>query len=258
MRTEFRLVREGNVLHTPPHHTSMAVAVAVTVPGGNRPCIRPCGAGAGAGGPLLAGCTVAALTWQSPGTGTSPPAIVEEFRRRLSSRGEEEIADLFRQSIVEQDMADHGVIIAGYGSTATRPEIWRIDLRGGVCDGARCVAGGDEPLILWFGEIEALGRLYRQCAPLFGRILDESGISPEERDRLVRAFRDHLTSPHPIPPLALGDVITLTSSLADLVEGAARYLPGVVPLAGPVEIAAVTREEGVVRVGRDREQVIAF
>lgn len=129
---------------------------------------------------------------------------------------------------------------AGYGATATRPEIWQIDLRGGVCDGARCVAGGDESAIHRVGEIEALGRLYRQCTPLFGRILDESGISPEERDRLVRAFRDHLTSPHPLPPLALGDVITLTRSLADLVEGAARYLPELVPLAGPVEIAAVS------------------
>jgi len=165
--------REGNVLHTriQPHHTSMAVAVAVKVPGGIVLASGRAGPVPGRDAtpsivPLPEGCPAALLAWGSPDTGIPPAALAERFRGRISAGSEEgyslhEIAGLFQQSVVEQDLPCHGAIIAGYDATGPRPEIWRIDLRAGEGDGPRCVAAGEGSAIHWAGEIGVLGHLCR-------------------------------------------------------------------------------------------------
>lgn len=133
-----------------------------------------------------------------------------------------------------------GFMIAGFSAQADHPEVWTVEIRDGECAGPVLVLGpADAGRLAWRGESEALDRLlYGANAAARVRMMVR-GLTEESAAALLEDEENLAT-----PAMPMQDAIDLVRYLADVTTGFARFRMGPPTVAGPIDIAAITRHQG--------------
>jgi hypothetical protein len=215
---------------------------------------------------LIKGIHVGAISWGSGSIGqASIETLVKDFRKKVSDSDPEwkidtqsytieDIAQKFRKFIFDQhyskefkdwpEKPDLGFLIVGYSTKRPLAEIWRIEINNGNCQGPELIGKEQDIGIHWFGEIEAIGRLYKGFSIHLPTVLEEAGLNPEQIKKVLQLSNERLTVPFVIPPMPVQDAINLARFLVDMTEQYSKYRPGAPTVGGPIEIAAITKHEG--------------
>lgn len=215
---------------------------------------------------LVKGVPVGAITWGAGSIGqASTETLAKDFRRLITDDDPnwtinsddysiEDIANKFKHFIYNNHYVpefkewpkkpDIGFLIVGYSIKRPLPEVWQIDIENGKCHGPKKVAQEDDVGIHWFGEIEAIGRLYKGFSLGLGDVLEEAKLSPEKIQEVIDICNDRLIIPLATPPMPIQDAINLARFLVEMTEQFSKYTPGAPTVAGPIEIAAITKHEG--------------
>lgn len=134
--------------------------------------------------------------------------------------------------------------IGGYSAGKDLGEIWRIEIKDGVCGDPVCEAEQDSPChIGWGGAPEAVNRLVLGYGGQIGRALEASGVPETKiRDAITQISRfTQAQLVHPAMPTS--DAIDLARFLAETTKSFVRFSPGSNSVGGNVDIATVTKHE---------------
>jgi hypothetical protein len=147
--------------------------------------------------------------------------------------------------LAKEDWPYLGMMISGYSSGESKPEVWRVTLAGGdatvTADSRRETLTG----LSWGGDGTAVQRLLLgfdwRLPEGLGK---ELGLKPEtvlDAVKKVAASVEPLFLPSSMP---IQDVIDFAHFLVDMSAKYSRYTPGYQTIGGPIDIAAVTKHEG--------------
>ncbi len=221
---------------------------------------------------LCKGLPIGAMTWGLGSIGNaSIETLTKDLRRRFAgedlahadwridhqSYTMEEVASRFRafmfdefyqpafQGVVTQQPLDIGFAVAGYSAGETSPEVFIVEVKGGVCDAPTLIHPKASSGLFWQGQPEAISRLVYGTGINLPIVLKENfGIPPDQMDRAVEVFRQRLEIPFVLSAMPLQDAIDLAEFLADLTIKFTRFTPGAPSVGGPIEIAAISKHEG--------------
>ncbi len=215
---------------------------------------------------LVKGVPIGAITWGAGSIGqASTETLAKDFRILITDDDPKwkidpenysikDIADKFKHFIYDlhyvpafkdwPEKPDLGFLIVGYSIKHPLPEVWQIDIENGECQGPRLVAQEGDVGIHWFGEVEAIGRLYMGFGSGMRKILEEAQLNPTKVEEVIQLCNKKLIIPLVTPPMPIQDAINLARFLVDMTEQFSKYTPGAPTVAGPIEIAAITKHEG--------------
>jgi len=161
------------------------------------------------------------------------------------------VRDFFRPRYLRRFMATGdaepmGFILAGYSAGASSAEVWSVRLAGSKVEAPTLVLSQeDTDGLYWEGEGKALSRLLRGASPELRNRFPELNIPAEELARRLEA-----TTPVWHAAMPMQDAIDVVRYLAEVVVGYVRFTPGVLAVAPPIDIAAITTYEGFQWVAR--------
>jgi hypothetical protein len=210
---------------------------------------------------------VGAITWGAGSIGqASISTLVKDFRKIImedeahkideKSYTVKYIAEKFFDFIYNQNYLkafeswpdiqkpDIGFIIGGYSSQSAHAETWLIDIIGGKCNGPILRRASENCGADWFGEPEAITRLYKGFSPKIFSLLKSVGFPDQQIQQLELLFTENLEIPLIMPAMPIQDVIDIAHFLVDLTCKYSKYSPGPPTVGGPIEIAAITKHEG--------------
>ncbi len=133
-----------------------------------------------------------------------------------------------------------GFLIAGFSANRPRPEVWEIliDAEGNSPSPRLLWEESQAGVITYRGQPEALNRLVFGYSSGALERLAGFGVPPEEAVNLVADFAQMAHSAMPIQ-----DALDLVDFLANTTCGFVRFVPGHPTVAGPIDLAAITKHE---------------
>lgn len=205
------------------------------------------------------------ITWGAGSIGNmSISTLVKDFRDNITRVVDkkvdvynykvEDIGKLFAEFIYtryQKEFAgwpqkpDVGFVIAGYSSGQEMAEEWLIEITNGVCCGPILKRKIDETGLSWYGQPEAITRLYKGFATKLPELLVSTGIMDQQNiGNFLDIVAQNCEIPLTHPAMPIQDAIELAEFLVDLTEKYFRFIPGPQTVGGPIEIATITKHEG--------------
>lgn len=140
---------------------------------------------------------------------------------------------------------DIGFAIVGYSSGEEMAEEWLININNGVCAGPTLLRKKEETGLSWYGQPEAITRIYKGfAANLPGVLVEHNIILGEQLNSVIDLIRQNCEIPLTHPAMPIKDAIDLAEFLVDLTEKYSKFAPGPQTVGGPIEIASITKHEG--------------
>ena len=193
--------------------------------------------------------------------------LVKDFRQKIMSETDsvridpdnytiEEVASIFKnfiydetyaeyfKSILKQDCPYLGFIIAGYSSTQSLPEVWKIPIIEGQCNNPILVQDQHFTGMCWDGEPEPVMRLMMGFGSNLPFILKDAGINDVKIAEIMELCKRDLDARFVTAPMPIQDVVELAAFLAETAVKWAKYRPGADSIGGPIDLAAITKYEG--------------
>lgn len=211
-------------------------------------------------------------TWGLGGIGNASIAILaKDLRKRLMGEDEafkdvrleeknytiEHVANLARQFFCDEhylsefiDIPEHekpfiGFKVAGYSAGEGLPELWQFEIDKGQCKGPEIIYPTNKIGISCHGQPEAITRLINGFSPSLENILkNEFGVPNEQAEQAMDIIGSKLEVPFVHPAMPIQDAIDLAASLVDVSIMFYRFCPGAPTVAGPIDVAAITKYEG--------------
>jgi hypothetical protein len=144
-----------------------------------------------------------------------------------------------------------GFLVAGFSSSGTTAEEYKIIVRDGVCAGPERIREKSACGVSWEGEPEAISRLLLGYGTGLGEILLQNFSLPASQvDDALDLIGQRLNIPVLQPGMPFQDAIELARFLVDVSIQWSRFIPGAPSVGGPIEIAAITKHEGFKWVSR--------
>jgi hypothetical protein len=197
-------------------------------------------------------------------------SLVKDFRNEISNPNNgigikkedytvEQIATKFRKFIYDDHYLPHYaklpekpdliLFIAGYSKIKSKidsfSEIWEIVVSGGTCAPPRAVCAPQESGIHPRGMVEPIYRLLTGVSPLLdNEVLCNAGLDDKKRAEILQLCQQKLMVPFVIPAMPIQDAIDLAIFLVDMTENYYKFAPYASGVAGPIEIASITKHEG--------------
>jgi 20S proteasome alpha/beta subunit len=210
---------------------------------------------------LCKGYPIGAITWGSGSIGDSSIAtLIKDFRKKITdekvckkSYDIEKIANLLSDFIFNQynlafsawpEKPELGFVIAGYGSNKDYSEEWSIRIIKGKLIPPAIIRGKSQSGMSWYGEPEAITRLYFGHSNGLPNVLHKSGLSDEKINEIMQRSREELGIPFVIPAIPIKDAIDLAEYFVDTTIKFSKFSPGAPTVGGPIDIAVITKHEG--------------
>ena len=141
--------------------------------------------------------------------------------------------------------------VGGYSSGADMGEIWRIDIRNGVCPPPHCEASADQASrVCWGGAPEAINRLVLGYSQALETALEHGGIPKENLGSALTEIAQYTQANLEHPAMPTSDAIELARFLAETTKQFVRFLPGANSVGGHIDIATITKHENFKWVSR--------
>ncbi|MCM0759625.1 hypothetical protein M7775_13785 [Sporomusa sphaeroides DSM 2875] len=204
---------------------------------------------------------------------TSIGTLVKDFRQKITSETDniridrenytiQEVAEKFKKFIYDDNYMQAfqiippaeqpylGFLIAGYSSGQPLPEVWKIAIINGCCQGPFLVQ--DQPItgICWDGEPEPIIRLMMGFGSKLPLILNSVGLNQEKIAEIMERCKNDLDAGFITAPMPIQDVSELAIFLAETAAKWAKYRPGADSIGGPIDSAAITKYEGFKWINR--------
>ncbi|KYZ76653.1 hypothetical protein AXX12_09540 [Anaerosporomusa subterranea] len=193
--------------------------------------------------------------------------LVKDFRNYAMSTGHQfnidptnytiqDVAEKFKQFIFDMNynqafqttpVADRpylGFHIAGYSTGQSLPEVWRIYIAQGQCNGPINAQGQGITGICWDGEPEPVIRLMKGFGTQLPTILANAGIPPAKIQDIMNQCGIELDAGFITAPMPIQDAAELAAFLVETASKWAKYRPGADSIGGHTDIAAITKHEG--------------
>ena len=214
---------------------------------------------------LKKGFPIGVISWGSGSIGqASISSLAKDFRTLLDKSDKykfnpdnytiEEIAKNFKDFIYNENYVKEfkdwkekpalGFMIVGYSSNQPMAEEWKIDIRGGVCDGPYNIRKQNQIGITWNGEPEAINRIFLGYSSHLGKVLETAGLESNKIREILKAAKEQLTIPMVTAAMPIQDTTDLASFLVESTINFSKFAPGAATVEGPIEIAAITKHEG--------------
>lgn len=215
---------------------------------------------------LYKGLPIGAITWGIGSIGHSSIATLSrDFRKLISSENGdwkidpatytmEDVANKFKKFIYDDnyinafnnwlEKPDLGFIIAGYSSKKSLAEEWKIQIKGGKCNGPILLRTEAQVGLTANGMPDCVSRLYFGSSMELPNVLRDSGLVDPMIQRVMQLSRQRMTAPLVVPPMAIQDVIDLAIFLVEATINFVKFSPGAPSVGGPIEVAAITKHEG--------------
>ncbi|MBI4829827.1 MAG: hypothetical protein HY804_13685 [Nitrospinae bacterium] len=217
---------------------------------------------------LYKGLPVGAVTWGAGSIGRSSiSTLMKDLRRRFTSSSDpkwkldkpsyemrgiaEKVKNYFYDELYCPEFESWpekpslGFIVTGYSANKTSDESYLIEINSGICSGVNPVRENHAQGIIWRGQPEAINRLLLGHSGDFPQILSAKLGVPEDQIAVVmNIITEGLQAPLLISPMPVQDAIDLARFLVDVTINYLRFSPGAPTVAGPIEIAAITKHEG--------------
>lgn len=138
-----------------------------------------------------------------------------------------------------------GFLVFGYSSGREMAEAYAYELNNGPSVAPSQVIGVDNVGISQWGQPECVERLTRGFdIKLMALYLKSKGLTDHEILTELSAMSSAISVPMYHEAMPIQDAIELTEFLIETTKKYVRFRPGVEGVAGPVDIAAVTKHEG--------------
>jgi hypothetical protein len=219
---------------------------------------------------LRKGLPIGAITWGSGSIGQdSISTIIKDLRERLTGDDPDHkdwkldpakyeiqsVADKLKEFVYDdlytkafKDFPQKpplGFIVAGYSARAQLADEFQIDIQDGKCNGPRLLRKREESGMTWAGEPEAVNRLVTGVGSAMPNILKQNfGVPEEEVNQALAIIHQTMQVPMILPAMPLQDAIDLADFMVDLTIKFARFRVGAPTVGGPIEIAAISKQEG--------------
>lgn len=209
---------------------------------------------------------IGVITWGAGSIGsTSTSTLIKDFRNIIMNDKEKkidvnnwcikDICDKFVDFIYTNkyltafsswpQKPDVGFVIAGYSYKEEMAEEWLIQINNGVCNGPILRRPKEATGLSWYGQPEAITRIYKGFGTLLPNIIESSGIVPKDKiDDLMNIISENCETSLTHPAMPIQDAVELAEFLVDLTEKYSKYEPGPQTVGGPIEIASITKHEG--------------
>lgn len=220
---------------------------------------------------LVTGCPVGAMTWGAGSIGSASISnLAKHLRRRLMGDDPqhpdwelqcdgytmEAVARRTKEFFHDEQYVTHfastkakdrpylGLCVTGYSAGCQLPEVWQIEMGQGCSPDPLLVAKQEDCALYWYGEREAISRLVYGYGMGIGKALEALSVPKDQIKPAIEGLKAGLTAQLLTPPMPIQDAVDLARFLVDTTIGFMRFNPGASTVAGPVDIAAVTRYEG--------------
>lgn len=215
---------------------------------------------------LKKGSPIGGMTWGIGSIGyASISTLIKDLRQRFDSEDAdwkiepnnytiEDVAKKVRKFLFEEKYQPLyqnapkkptlGFLVAGYSSGQELAEEWLIDIAEGNCAEPKLERPQEEIGCLWYGQPEAIMRLFLGYGSGLPHVLQQMGIPPDQLVPAMQQITAELAVPLVIAPMPIQDTIDLAEFLVQLAIMYSRFSPGPPTVGGPVESAAITKHEG--------------
>jgi hypothetical protein len=223
---------------------------------------------------LRKGLPIGAITWGSGSIGLSSiSTLAKDLRRRFM--GEEpdyeswhidpenytiaDVAARVREFMYEDlylsAMADWpkdvekpplGFVVAGYSPSKPMAEEYQFLIADGDCTDPQLLRPEDHCGVTWNGEPEAITRLILGHGTQLPQVLEKQlGVPAAQIGPAMALIDQNLAAQLVQPAMPFQDAIALAEFLVDLTIQVSRFAPGAPTVGGPIEVAAISKHEGV-------------
>ena len=221
---------------------------------------------------LKKGLPIGLITWGMGSIGTSSiSTLAKDLRKRLSGQDEahtdwklgdrydiKQVAVMVRKFMYEEmyvpafkdwpQKPELGFIVAGYSHDPVMADMadeYHILIKDGQCTEPTLLRKNAESGLTWSGVPEALTRLVMGFSSALPQILvNVLKVPPAEIPQIAATLQKALTAPILQAAMPLQDAIDLAEFMVDLTINWVRFCPGEPIVAGPIEIAAISKHEG--------------
>lgn len=133
-----------------------------------------------------------------------------------------------------------GFLIAGFSGASDKAEVWVVEVDNqGNCDPPYLQWDENSAgVITWRGVTESLDRLLTGMTEAAFNRLVGAGVAPDAAYQILMQFAPLANAAMPIQ-----DAIDLVNYLARVACGYVRFVPGAPTVAGPIDVAAITKHE---------------
>ena len=143
-----------------------------------------------------------------------------------------------------QAQSELGLAVAGFSAGSDEAELFTLEMTKAACKGPAAPGAAGKPLLIWWGQTEAIVRLANGVSGALPQALLQLGVKQSELQGYVGAIRAKTALPLVWPGMPIGETIDLAEFLVETTTRFVRFAPGGQVVGGPVEIAAMTRHEG--------------
>lgn len=145
-----------------------------------------------------------------------------------------------------QELPDHaldlGLLVAGYSADADEPQAFEIVLSAdGTPEPSEIIV--HDTGAQWWGQPEAITRLLLGISQGMPQALLNLGVPPPNVQGYTQAIVDQVRVQMVSPAMPIQDAIDLAEFLVETTIKFVRFSPGHPTVAGPIEVAAVTKHE---------------
>jgi hypothetical protein len=212
---------------------------------------------------LCKGKPVGSITWGSGSIGqASISTLMKDFRKEkqdILSKEDfhvEEISHELSKFVYEDNFKPAyktwpknsrpriGFMVSGYSAGDSFAEEWKFDIINGELKGPNKIRGKEQTGITWNGEPEALYRLILGISNGLTSVLQDCGVDDNLIKEILDKAQDKLTIPFVMSPMPIKDAIDLAEFFVQTTINFSKFSPGAPTVAGPIDIAAITKHEG--------------
>lgn len=144
-----------------------------------------------------------------------------------------------------------GFLVAGYSSDSDEPQAFVLEVNGPGSVQLTEVLAGDTGAS-WWGQPEAIARFLGGMSLAVPNALVNLnvGLGPDEARAVASAVQQQINPQMVSPAMPIQDAIDLAEFLVHLTIQYVRFSPGPPTVGGPIEIATITKHEGLKWVRR--------
>jgi hypothetical protein len=215
---------------------------------------------------LKKGLPVGGMTWGSGSIGyASISTLIKDLRQRFDSDDRdwkidlnnytiEDVAKKVRKFLFEEkyqpqyqnasEKPSMGFLVAGYSSGQGLAEEWLVEIAEGISPEPKLERPQVEVGCLWYGQPEAIMRLFLGYGSGLPHVLQQMGVPPDQLGPAMQQIAAALAVPLVIAPMPIQDTIDLAQFLVQLAIMYSRFSPGAPTVGGPIESVAITKHEG--------------
>lgn len=158
----------------------------------------------------------------------------------------DKVFDYFSSTLTTENTSppyDFGLLIGGYSANSNSPEIFTIQTKNSVLQSPEVAFGKGDSGIIWFGQPETLVRLVKGISLKLPSALANLGVEDNLISSYVSAITAQVNTPLVQPGMAIHDAIELAYFLVETTIKYIRFISGPNTVAGPIDLAAITKHE---------------